>query len=71
MSRTAKIADFTGGPEQLWRIDQLSDGAYRIMPKAVPNSQEPLALTAVGASTPTLARFAPNSDKARWSFNSP
>ena len=32
---------FTGGPEQLWRIDQLTDGTYRIMPKAVPGSKEP------------------------------
>jgi arabinan endo-1,5-alpha-L-arabinosidase len=55
----------------LWRIDQLIDGTYRIMPKAVPNSQEPLALTAMGLSTPTLAKFDPNSDKARWNFNSP
>ena len=30
---------FTGGPEQLWRIDQLADGAWRIMPKVVPNSK--------------------------------
>ena len=29
------------------------------MPKAVPNSQEPLALSAVGSSMPTLARFDP------------
>ena len=29
---------FTGAPEQLWRIDQLADGTYRVMPKAVPNS---------------------------------
>ena len=44
------VADsaFTGSPEQFWRIDQLTDGTYRIMPKAVPNSKEPLALTAVG-----------------------
>jgi arabinan endo-1,5-alpha-L-arabinosidase len=59
---------FTGGPEQLWRIDQLTDGTYRIMPKSVPNSKEPMALTAVGASTPTLAKFDPKSDKARWNF---
>ena len=31
------IPAFTGGPEQLWRIDQLTDGTYRLMPKAVPN----------------------------------
>ena len=43
------VPAFTGAPEQLWRIDQLTDGTYRIMPKAVPNSKEPLALTAVGA----------------------
>ena len=61
----------TDAPEQLWRIDQLTDGAYRIMPKAVPNSREPLALTAVGASTPTLAKFDPDTDKARWNFNPP
>ena len=65
------VPHFTGAPEQLWRIDQLTDGAYRIMPKSVPNSKEELALTAAGASTPTLARFDPKSDKARWSFKKP
>ena len=62
------VPAFTGSPEQLWRIDQLTDGTYRIMPKSLPNSKEPMALTAVGHSTPTLARFDPNSDKARWNF---
>src|SRR4029077_14115361 len=28
---------FTGQPEQLWRIDQLADGSYRLMPKALPS----------------------------------
>ena len=65
------VPAFTGAPEQLWRIDQLTDGTYRIMPKAVPNSKEPLALTAVGYSTPTLAKFDPKSDKARWNFKTP
>jgi arabinan endo-1,5-alpha-L-arabinosidase len=65
------VPAFTGGPEQLWRIDQLTDGTYRIMPKAMPNSKDPMALTAVGASTPTLARFDPKSDKARWNFKKP
>jgi arabinan endo-1,5-alpha-L-arabinosidase len=62
------VPHFTGSPEQLWRIDQLIDGTYRIMPRSVPGSTEPLALTAVGHSTPTLARFDAKSDKARWSF---
>ena len=65
------VPTFTGAPEQLWRIDQLTDGTYRIMPKAVPNSTEPVALNAVGASTPTLAKFDPKSDKGRWTFRKP
>jgi arabinan endo-1,5-alpha-L-arabinosidase len=65
------VPAFTGSPEQLWRIDQLTDGTYRIMPKSMPNSKEPMALTAVGASTPTLSRFDPKSDKARWNFRKP
>jgi arabinan endo-1,5-alpha-L-arabinosidase len=59
---------FTKAPEQLWRIDQLIDGSYRIMPKVIPNSKEPLVLTAVGARTPTLAKFDSKSDKSRWNF---
>ena len=62
------VPKFTGASEQLWRIDQLTDGTYRIMPKAVPGSNGPVALTAIGASTPTLTKFDPKSDKARWSF---
>ena len=65
------VPAFTGQPEQLWRIDQLIDGTYRVMPKAVPNSKETFALTAVGGSTPTLAKFDAKSDKARWTFKAP
>jgi arabinan endo-1,5-alpha-L-arabinosidase len=65
------VPSFTGAPEQLWRIDQLIDGTYRIMPKSVSGSQELLVLTAAGRSTPTLARFDPKSDKARWNFRKP
>ena len=62
---------FTGAAEQLWRFDQLADGTYRIMPKAVPDSKEPLALSAIGSSTPTLAKFRPDSDRQRWRFKTP
>jgi arabinan endo-1,5-alpha-L-arabinosidase len=65
------VPAFTGSPEQLWRIDQLTDGTYRIMPKAVPNSNEPLVLTAIGASTPTLSKFDPANDRSRWNFRTP
>jgi arabinan endo-1,5-alpha-L-arabinosidase len=62
---------FSGSAEQLWRIDQLTDGTYRVMPKAVPNSTDPLALSAIGSSMPTLARFNPDSDRQRWVFKLP
>ena len=62
---------FTGGPEQLWRLDELADGTYRIMPKAIPNSQQPMALSAVGASFATLAKFDPASDKQHWLLKTP
>ena len=65
------VAAFTGQPEQLWRIDQLTDGSYRVMPKALPDSRQPLALSAVGSSKPTLATFRPDGDRERWLFKAP
>jgi len=62
------VPAFTGAPEQLWQIDQLTDGTYRIMPKIVPNSKEKLALVSSGDSTPTLAIFNMNSDNSKWNF---
>lgn len=67
----AAVPEFTGAPEQLWRIDQLIDGTYRIMPKQVPGTSEPLALTAAAASTPTLSSFDPKSPKSKWSLRKP
>ena len=65
------VLAFTGAPEQLWRIEQLTDGAYRIMPKAVPNAGEALAISAVGSSFASLARFDPGGDRQRWYLNTP
>ena len=62
---------FKGAPEQLWRIDQLTDGSYRIRPKAVPGTSETLVLSAVGSSMPTLAKFDPASDRQRWHIGAP
>src|SRR4029078_10079210 len=55
------LPSFTGGPEQLWRMHQLSDGTWRIMPKAIPNSKDVLALSAIGSSFATLSKYDPTS----------
>jgi len=60
------VPAFTGADEQLWRIEQLTDGTYRIMPKAIPGCDEQLCLYSVGDSTPTLAKFDFNNDNAKW-----
>lgn len=62
------VPEFTGAPEQLWRIDQLTDGTYRIMPKQVPGSNKKLCLVSVSDSNPTLAKFDFNSDNSKWNF---
>lgn len=62
------VAEFTGSAEELWRIDQLTDGTFRIMPKETPNSNEQFALVSTGDSTPTLAEFDMNSDNSKWNF---
>lgn len=62
------VPTFTGAYEQLWRIDELTDGTYRIMPKAIPNSKEQYALVSSGDSTPTLAKFDMSSDNSKWNF---
>jgi arabinan endo-1,5-alpha-L-arabinosidase len=61
------VPAFTGAPAQLWRIDQLTDGSYRIMPKG----DSGRALVAAAASTPTLAAFDPASPAGRWTFRTP
>lgn len=63
------VPQFTGAPEQLWRIDQLTDGTYRIMPKKVPGTDKELVLVSVGDSTPTLGLFDMNSDNSKWHFH--
>lgn len=63
------VPAFTGDDAQLWRIDQLTDGTYRITPKV--GAGEDVALMAIGTSTPSLVRFDPNSDAGRWRFNQP
>ena len=61
------VPEFTGADEQLWAIEQLTDGTWRIKPKSVPGSDcKCLCLYSVADSTPTLAKFDFNNDNAKW-----
>ena len=62
------VPEFTGAPEQLWRIDMCIDGTYRIMPKQVPGTDKQYALVSAGDCTPTLAPFDFSSDNSKWNF---
>jgi arabinan endo-1,5-alpha-L-arabinosidase len=69
--KVVAVPSYTGAPEQQWQIDQLTDGTYRIQPKKMPNPSEPVALTAIGASTPALVKFDQKTDRSRWNFRTP
>lgn len=65
------VPSFTGADEQLWRIEQLIDGTFRIMPKAIPGLQglnTKYVLYSIADSTPTLAEYDFNSDNSKWNF---
>jgi len=62
------LPEYTGGDEQLWKIEMLTDGTYRIMPKSVPGTDEQLALISIADSTPTLGKFDFNSDNSKWNL---
>lgn len=56
---------------QLWRIEQLTDGTYRIMPYAIPGQQgknTQYCLYSAGDSTPTLALYDFSTDNSKWNF---
>ena len=65
------VPEYTGAAEQLWRIEQLTDGTFRIMPKAIPGIDgvnTKYCIYSVADSTPTLAEYDFNSDNSKWNF---
>ena len=65
------VPQFTGDDAQLWRIEQLTDGTFRLMPKRIPGEQglnTRLCLYSAGDSTPTLAPYDFQSDNAKWNL---
>lgn len=62
---------YTGDDSQLWRVEQLVDGTFRLMPKTIPGTgviNKRLCLYSAGDSTPTLADYDFSSDNSKWNF---
>ncbi len=70
-SELTVVPSFTGAPEQLWRVEQVAENEWRIVPKSAPNSKETLALTTAGSGFATLAKYDPASDKQHWTLKQP
>lgn len=65
------VPAFTGAPEQLWRIEQLTDGCFRLLPKGIPGREginTRYVLYSVADSTPTLAEWDFSTDNAKWNL---
>ncbi len=65
------VPAYTGADEQLWRIEQLTDGTFRIMPKVIPGREginTRYVLYSAGDSTPTIAEYDFSSDNSKWNF---
>ena len=63
------VPEYNGADNQLWRIEQLTDGTYRIMPKAIPGNvgdNTRYCLYSAGDSTPTLEPYDFDSDNSKW-----
>ncbi|MCF0203188.1 MAG: family 43 glycosylhydrolase [Bacteroidaceae bacterium] len=66
-------APYKGQCMQLWRIEQCTDGTYRIMPKCTTDDGKlntTICLYSAGDSTPSLAPWDMNSDNAKWGLKS-
>lgn len=62
---------YTGADEQLWRIEQCTDGTFRIMPKHIPGTEginTTYVLYSIGDSTPTLSKWDFSTDNSKWNL---
>ena len=63
--------EFADLDEQLWRVEQLTDGTFRIMPYVIPGKSgknQKYCLYSAGDSTPTLAEYDFKSDNSKWNL---
>lgn len=62
------VPHYTGAPEQLWRIEQLIDGTFRIVSEHVPGHEGQFALVCTGDATLTLGKFDYENVNCKWNF---
>ncbi|MCQ2110569.1 MAG: family 43 glycosylhydrolase, partial [Bacteroidaceae bacterium] len=63
------VPQYSGAPEQLWRIEQLIDGTYRIINEKVPGKEgEQFALVCTGDCSLTLGKYDFNDVNCKWNL---
>jgi len=71
------VPEFTGDDAQLWRIEQLTDDTFRLLPKTIPGRPDVnganginihYCLYSAADSTPTLAVYQFDTDNSKWHF---
>lgn len=65
------VPQSTNDEAQLWRIEQLTDGTFRIMPKVIPGRpgvNKTICLYSQSDSNPTLAPYDFQSDNSKWNL---
>ena len=63
------VPQYTGADEQLWRIEQLTDGTFRIMTKITcACGKHQKCLMSTGDSTVALGEYDFSSDNCKWNF---
>ena len=65
------VPAFTGADEQLWSIQQATDGTFRLLPKRIPGREginTRYVLHTPADSSPTIAEWDFASDNAKWNI---
>lgn len=63
------VSQYSGAPEQLWRIEQLIDGTYRIINEHVPGQgSQQFALVCTGDCSLTLGKYDFNDVNCKWNL---
>ena len=62
------VPEFTGADSELWRIEQLTDGTFRILTKVACKCGKQRAIVCTGDSTVALGDFDFSSDNSKWNF---